>query len=132
VAKTFRDTNGDLRATVKAIVQSAEFRDPKHFNVKTKLPFEYAISAIRAANATIVDPLPLARELRRLGEPLCLAQPPTGYADDAETWSSNGALLARVDFALALSTNKLPGIRVATNDPDTLAKQLGGPEFQKQ
>jgi uncharacterized protein (DUF1800 family) len=132
VAQRFTATNGNLRETVRAIVMSREFHDPKYYDAKLKSPFEYAISAVRAAGGTIVDPRPLARELRKLGEPLYFAQPPTGYADDAETWGNSGALVARVEFALALSTNKMPGVRIATNDADALAKQLGAPEFQKQ
>jgi len=132
VALRFTATNGDLRETVRAIVTSREFHDPRYYDAKMKSPFEYAISAIRAAGGTIVNPLPLARELRKLGEPLYFAQPPTGYADDAETWGNSGALVARVEFALALSTNKLRGIRIVTSDADALAKQLGAPEFQRQ
>ena len=130
VAKRFRDTSGDLRATVKAVIDSPEFWTSR--KAKTKTPFEYAVSAIRVAGATIEDPLPLARELRKMGEGLYLSQPPTGYPDDAAAWSGTGATLARVDFAVALSNNKMPGVRVATSDAAALAKRLGGPEFQKQ
>ena len=34
--------------------------------------------------------------------------------------------------ALDLAANKLPGVRVETADPNKLALELGGPEFQKQ
>lgn len=132
VAKRFLDSNGDLRATVKAVLDDPEFWNPRNLRAKTKSPFEYAISAVRAAAATIEDPLPLARELKNIGEPLYLAQPPTGYSDKAETWSNNGALVARLNFATALAGNKMPGIRVTTSDPQALARQLGGPEFQRQ
>lgn len=134
VAKRFRETNGDLRATVKAVIDSPEFRGSR--GAKMKSPFEYAVSAIRAAGATIDDPLPLARELRRMGEGLYLAQPPTGYSDDAESWSSSGATLARLDFVLALVSNKMPGVRVRSGqtnaDADALARTLGGKEFMRQ
>ncbi|HVG24445.1 MAG TPA: DUF1800 domain-containing protein [Thermoanaerobaculia bacterium] len=130
VAKRFRDTNGDLRETVKAVIDSPEFWSSR--GAKLKSPFEYAVSAVRAAGARIDDPLPLARELRKMGEGLYLAQPPTGYSDQAEAWSGTGATLARVDFAVALANNKLPGVRVQTSDAEALAKHLGAPEFQKQ
>ena len=130
VAKRFRDTNGDLRATVKAVIDSPEFWTSRGTKVKT--PFEYAVSAIRVANAKIDDPLPLARELRRMGEGLYLSQPPTGYPDEAAAWSGTGATLARVDFALALANNKMPGVRVSTSDATALAKKLGAPEFNRQ
>jgi uncharacterized protein (DUF1800 family) len=130
VARRFLDTRGDLRATVKAVIDSPEFWRAR--GTKVKSPFEYAVSAIRAAGATIDNPLPLARELRRMGEGLYLSQPPTGYPDAAEAWNGTGATLARVAFAVALANNKMPGVRVRTSDADALARRLGAPEFQKQ
>ncbi|HEX8169744.1 MAG TPA: DUF1800 domain-containing protein [Thermoanaerobaculia bacterium] len=130
VAKRFLETNGDLRATVKAVIDSPEFW--ASHNAKLKSPFEYVVSAIRAAGATITDPLPVARQLRTMGEALYFAQPPTGYSDAAEAWTSSGGTLARVDFALALANNKMPGVRVAASDADALARTLGGKEFQQQ
>jgi len=132
VAKRFLATNGDLRETVKAVVQSPEFRDARNYRAKVKSPFEYAISAVRAAGAKVDDPLPLARELRRIGEPLYFAQPPTGYSDKSDAWSSEGALVARLNFVTALAEGKMPGVRVNTNDADSLARRLGAPEFQRQ
>jgi uncharacterized protein (DUF1800 family) len=130
VARRFTETRGDLRATVQAIVGSPEFWSSR--GAKVKSPFEYTISAIRAAGATIIDPLPLARELRRMGEGLYVASPPTGYPDDAAAWSGTGVTLARVEFAVALANGKLPGVRVTTADAAALAARLGSPEFQRQ
>ena len=130
VAQRFLATNGDLRATVKAVIDSDEFWQRKHYRAKVKSPFEYAISVVRAAGARIVDPLPLARELEKIGQPLYRAQAPTGYSDLSEAWVSSGALVNRINFAIALATNKMPGVRVPVSD--TLAKQVGAPEFQMQ
>src|SRR5436189_188500 len=132
VAKRFLATNGDLRETVKAVIDSREFWDEKTYLAKMKSPFEYTISAIRAAGATIENPLPIARELRKIGEPLYFAQPPTGYSDKSDAWSSDGALVARLNFVTALAANKMPGVRVSASNSDALAKTLGAPEFQKQ
>jgi uncharacterized protein (DUF1800 family) len=158
VAKRFLDTKGDLRETVKAVITSPEFWDEKVFRSKVKSPFEYAVSAIRALGGKVENPLPLARELQKMGQPLYFAQPPTGYSDSADAWVNSGALLNRLSFALALSSNKMPGIRVTvpsdpyalagvelseatrktiaekqTADPATIAGLvLGSPEFQRQ
>ena len=48
VAKRFLDSDGDLRQTIKAVIDSPEFWDPKFYDAKVKSPFEYAISAVRA------------------------------------------------------------------------------------
>jgi len=131
-AKTFLASDGDLRRTVQAVIESPEFRDPKYFRAKMKTPFEYTVSAIRAVDGRIVDPLPVARQLREMGEGLYLAQPPTGYSDTAQAWSSSGGLMARLNFALALAENRLPGVRSNVRDPKAMALTLGSPEFQRQ
>jgi hypothetical protein len=46
-----------------------------------------------------------------MGEGLFMCQPPTGYPDTAERWVNTGALLERMNFALALSENRIPGAR---------------------
>jgi len=131
-AKTFLASGGDLRRTVQAVIDSPEFRDPKYFRVKMKTPFEYAVSAIRAVDGRVDNPLPVARQLREMGEGLYLSQPPTGYSDTAEAWSSSGGLMARLNFALALAGNKLPGVRSNVRDARATALVLGSPDFQKQ
>jgi uncharacterized protein (DUF1800 family) len=110
VAKKFLATDGDLRETVRAVISSPEFWDPKVYRAKVKSPFEYTISAVRAVNAQITDPTAIARSLQQIGEPLYGAQPPTGYSDKADVWINTGALMNRLNFALSLAANKLPGI----------------------
>jgi uncharacterized protein (DUF1800 family) len=36
--------------------------------------------------------------------PLYMCQPPTGYADRADAWVNTGALLARMNFAVSLTS----------------------------
>ncbi|HEX3068361.1 MAG TPA: DUF1800 family protein, partial [Thermoanaerobaculia bacterium] len=67
--------------------------------------------AVRAVDADVQNPMPLARALQQMGEPLYGAQPPTGYSDKADVWINTGALMNRLNFALALSANKLPGVQ---------------------
>ncbi len=111
VAKTFLASDGDLRKSVKAVIDSPEFWDPGVYRAKVKSPFEYVVSAIRAVDARVDDPRPIARALQQIGEPLYGAQPPTGYSDKAEAWVNTGALMSRLNFALALAGNTLPGVR---------------------
>jgi uncharacterized protein (DUF1800 family) len=42
--------------------------------------------------------------------PLYGAQPPTGYSDRAEAWVNSGALLNRMNFALALAGGRMRGL----------------------
>ncbi len=112
VAATFLATGGDLRATCSAIFTSKELWSDDVFASKTKTPLELAASAIRAAGGVVEDPAPLAREIARMGEPLYRCQPPTGYDEAASAWVGTGALLSRLNFALALVSGRLPGVRI--------------------
>jgi uncharacterized protein (DUF1800 family) len=47
-----------------------------------------------------------------MGEPLFLAQAPTGYPDIAASWVSADMLLTRMNFVTDLVANRLPGAKV--------------------
>jgi hypothetical protein len=47
-----------------------------------------------------------------MGEPLYGFQTPNGYSDIAENWVNTGALLERLNFGLALASNRVGGTRV--------------------
>ena len=124
VAGVFRKTDGDIRAVLVAIFTSREFVSADTYHAKTKTPLEVVASAMRALDGRLEPPpapgaparavgggLTLARQVARLGAPLYEAQPPTGYPDVAEAWVNAGALLGRMNYALALAENRLPGVR---------------------
>ena len=111
-AATFHETDGDLRAVVRTIIGSGAFVAPEAYRVKVKTPLEYAASAARAVGADVRRGGGLARALTELGMPLYACQPPTGYADEAAAWVNTGALLTRMNLAVALASGELPGVRV--------------------
>jgi hypothetical protein len=100
-----------------------------------KSPFELVASTARALDAKVAVSLPLVNWVNRMGEPLFLCQPPTGYSDKAQTWVNTGALLNRLNFALQFASDHLAGANVqlkpmfgdaAANDPETaLSRALG-------
>jgi uncharacterized protein (DUF1800 family) len=112
VAAAFTKSDGDIRETLKAIFTSPEFNAPENFRAKTKTPFELAVSSIRALGGDTTGGPQLHQWIARMGEPLYQYQPPTGYPDTAEHWVNTGALLERINFALALAANRIPGTRV--------------------
>jgi uncharacterized protein (DUF1800 family) len=115
-ADAFRRSDGDIRTVLRAIIDSPEFFSPEVYQGKVKKPLEFAASALRATNAeTRVTPQ-LLRYLGRMGEPLFLAQPPTGYPDIATSWVSPDMLLTRMNFASDLVSNRLEGARVRADD----------------
>jgi uncharacterized protein (DUF1800 family) len=126
VAARFTATHGDLRETVRAIVESPEFFDPAFYRAKVKSPFEYAVSAVRALGAE-TDGRAIARSIEEMGEPLYLCAPPTGYSDAADDWTSSGALIARMSFALAAARGGIAGTTapaLAPPDGDALLPAL--------
>ncbi|MBI3896436.1 MAG: DUF1800 domain-containing protein [Acidobacteria bacterium] len=111
MAKTFQQTDGDLRAVLRTMIYSPEFWSRESYRAKIKKPLELVASAARALGAQGDNPLPLARWIAQIGEPLYQCQPPTGYSDKAEAWVSTGALLNRMNLALALAGGRIAGTR---------------------
>ena len=113
VASRFTQTDGDLRATVEALVRSPEFVDRNARLAKVKTPLEFVVSAVRATGAEVQSAGALGQQLRALGMPPYFAQPPTGYSDRAEAWTNAGALVQRMNIALALTQGRLRGVAPA-------------------
>ncbi|MGA8014146.1 MAG: DUF1800 domain-containing protein [Candidatus Acidiferrales bacterium] len=112
MTKEYESSGGDIRSVMKTMIYSPEFWSKQTYRAKVKTPFELVASTARALNADVTISLPLAHWVGRMGEPLFLCQPPTGYSDKAETWVNTGALLNRLNFALAFSSGRLAGTNV--------------------
>jgi len=110
-AKRFRETGGDIREVVRTIVTSPEFFAPSSYRAKVKTPFEFVVSAVRASGTDLTNAMPAVQALREMGMPLYMCQPPTGYADRADAWVNTGALLTRMNFAVALASGRGPAFR---------------------
>jgi len=67
---------------------------------------------VRAVGGTPDDTPRLAAQLQRLGQPLFQMVTPNGYPETSAEWVNSGALLARMTFAVALASNRLPGVTV--------------------
>ncbi len=131
-AARFLATRGDLREVVRVIVTAPEFFADDVVHAKLKTPFEFVASALRAAGAEVERARPLARTLRELGMPSYGCQPPTGYDDTADTWAAAGLLVSRVNFALALTANHVPGSRVPPDPRATATEAIAAPAFQRR
>jgi uncharacterized protein (DUF1800 family) len=146
VAEVFRKTDGDLRQVVQAIIASPEFFSPAAYRSKIKSPFEYAVSAVRATDGKFSDPwLKLMKQVRmttegvatlgyggeklsadkqktlnwhvyEMGEPLFAYSAPTGYPEQSSKWVNPGALIDRLNFALALTQEQVKDVRIDTKE----------------
>jgi len=113
LASVYLQTHGDLTQVYRALFLSPEFWSDQAFAAKTKTPLEFTVSAVRALGGTTYGDLPLVKALDGMGEPLYRAQPPTGWPEVAAPWVNAGALVSRINFALALAGGKVPGTEVA-------------------
>ena len=112
MAKAYLASGGDIPTVLKTLFRSPEFWAASDYRAKVKTPLEFVVSAVRASNAKIENFQPLVNALRQMGMPLYGCMPPTGYKWDASDWVSTGALVDRMNFALSLAANRLPGITV--------------------
>jgi uncharacterized protein (DUF1800 family) len=128
VAAVFKNSGGDLKATLRAIFTDPEFFAPENVGVKMKKPIEFISSALRRASAETDAAPPILRHLVAMGEPLYLSVPPTGFPDLASTWTSADMLLARFNFASDFAGNRIRGTRMRSGEISALA--LASPDFQ--
>jgi uncharacterized protein (DUF1800 family) len=112
VAAAFTKSDGDIRETLRAIFTSPEFNSSEAYRAKIKRPFELAISAIRTLGGDTNGGPAIHQWIARMGQPLYGYQTPNGYSDMAENWVNTGALLERLNFGLALASNRIPNTRV--------------------
>ncbi|HSK70607.1 MAG TPA: DUF1800 family protein, partial [Pyrinomonadaceae bacterium] len=132
VAQAFQKSNGDIKTTLRALFNDREFFAPENYRAKIKTPFELLVSSLRALDADVKASPALLGLLAKMGEPLYGYQAPTGYPDKAEDWVNTGALLERMNFAVALSSNRIPQTRVnlakfsANSEQEILNKAVSG------
>jgi uncharacterized protein (DUF1800 family) len=109
LAQKFLSTDGDMREVLRTLFKSPEFWSAKAYRAKVKTPFEFVISSLRATGTDLNNPGPLLGILNKMGMPLYLMQPPTGYSMAESTWMNSEALIDRMNYALALSNGQVGG-----------------------
>ncbi len=132
MADTFLKSGGDLREVVETMLYSGEFWSPGSYRAKVKTPFEMVVSAVRATGADVTSAFLLNNQIQRLGEPLYRKVEPNGYPIMNADWVSSASLLDRLNFALALAHNQVPGVKVnlagwqeiSKKDPMELARAI--------
>ncbi len=134
MAKTYMASGGDISTVLTTLFRSPEFWSKDAYRAKVKTPIEFVVSAVRASDANVENYMPLVNAVRAMGMPLYECIPPSGYRWDAATWVSTGALVDRMNFALNLSANRLPGITVQwqPQTADTTAADEGIPTAQSE
>ena len=110
MAKTFLSADGDIKSVLTTMVSAPEFWSADALREKTKSPFELAISAVRGLGATVKQPYQLYTWINKMGQQMYYYQAPTGFPDRGQYWINTGSLLNRMNFGLALASQRIPGI----------------------
>jgi uncharacterized protein (DUF1800 family) len=137
MSDTFLKTDGDIRQVMTAMINSKEFWSVGAYHTKMKSPLEMVASSVRSMNGNVDFATALMQQVALLGEPLYRKLEPTGYSNSSKEWANSASLMARMNFALLLAGNKVPGVKVevaeAAQPGNPLAGlPLGSPDFQKR
>jgi uncharacterized protein (DUF1800 family) len=129
MARVFLKTGGDLRAVMETMFTSREFFSEGAWQSKIKSPLEMVSSAVRVLDINPTDTFTLAQRVADMGEPLYAKESPNGYKDTSETWLSTANVIARIDFARALTSGQISGApvdasRFAGQDTAAIGREL--------
>jgi uncharacterized protein (DUF1800 family) len=106
MAKSYLKSGGDIAAVLGAMFHSPEFWRADVYRAKLKTPIEFVVSAVRASDGELTDPLMLAYVLYSMGMPPYGAEGPNGYGWDTRDWISAGAIVSRMNFATAIAASE--------------------------
>ena len=102
-------SGGDIPATLRTLLRTAEFHSPAVRREKLKRPFHAVASALRATGARTDGGPPLLHLLKSMGQAPFQYPTPEGAPDVGAAWT--GTLLWRWRLALAVTGNALEGPR---------------------
>ena len=153
LARTFRDSAGDLPAVYAELVKAPEAWQPQAAKLKT--PEEFVLSTARALRAGDTM-FTRGRDggVALMGQPVQRAPSPAGWPDRAEEWLGPDAVWKRLEwatrvgeragrqvdaralaasaFGAMLSEDTARQIDRATDGPQALTLLLMAPEFQRR
>ncbi|MFC6644388.1 DUF1800 domain-containing protein [Granulicella cerasi] len=122
MSATFLETHGDIRRVLIAMINSPEFFQSSSYRSKVKTPQDFVISAVRATDADVQNPASLATAIANLGQPIFGHQTPDGYSMSSDAWNSTTALVSRMNFSVALASNRVQGVTLELS-------QILGPDY---
>jgi uncharacterized protein (DUF1800 family) len=152
LAKSFRDSGGDLAAVTATLVALPQVWAAPLPKIKT--PSELVISSLRAAGGYEGGDRQLVGSLMVLDQPPFQALQPSGWADQASAWIGPESLMRRIEWVQQaaarlpappdiigraedvlgplLSADTRSAIRRAPSPAEAFAMLLASPEFQRR
>ncbi|WP_342361245.1 DUF1800 domain-containing protein [Terrarubrum flagellatum] len=151
LARTFRDTQGDLAAVSLALLDSKEALETPP--MKLRSPQEFVVAAVRATGRKF-DIGQALNVSRLMGHDLWNPSGPNGFGDAEAQWATPDGMKVRLDFASAIarqtpgslnpselleqtigpivSTETRQAVARAESRPQGIALMLMSPEFQRR
>ena len=117
--QTYNGTGGDLAQVANTLVGASEAWAPEAEKFKT--PYEFMVSAWRAAGIVPDDLTKVAPVLNGMGQKPFSAPSPKGWAEEAEVWCAPDAVIKRMVWSEQLAAAALNG-----RDPNELARDALG------
>ncbi len=100
VAKAFRESEGDLPAVHRALIELPQaWAQP---TAKFKTPHEFVVSTFRMLDFVPEQPRQVAASFQLLGQRPYSPGSPAGWPDTADQWDGPDALLKRIEWATAV------------------------------
>ncbi len=97
LAAVFRETDGDLGAVTRTLVESPEvWAQPR---TKLKQPEEYLISAIRTMGGPPLQGRQVVASLNEMGQRPYMSPGPDGWSDQQDYWLSPDGVWKRIEWA---------------------------------
>jgi uncharacterized protein (DUF1800 family) len=118
LAQAFNSSHGDLRVVTETLIAMPEAWSS--YQQKVKTPWDLVVSASLATGIRM-PPEQVVATLLRLGQPVYMAQQPSGWPDDAASWIGPDSVLRRVEWCGAFAEHADPSV-----DPAVLADQVLG------
>jgi uncharacterized protein (DUF1800 family) len=97
LAKSFRDSNGDLGILAHTLIaDETAWGAPA---TKMRNPWEFVVASYRAFDRPVADPGPALNAMNLLGMPLWQPAGPNGFAEEAAAWASSEGIKMRLELA---------------------------------
>ena len=120
LARTFRDTDGDLRRTSLALIEAPESWDAAPQRMRT--PYEFVIGAHRLLQRLPEEPGAVLGPLHEMGMALWQPPGPNGFPTDAAAWAAPENMKLRLDYAALVGQR----LKDPPNPSDLLEALCGG------
>jgi uncharacterized protein (DUF1800 family) len=123
IARTYSDTDGDLKAVSAALVDLPEAWEPRP--AKVKPPEDYLVSTLRGLGGPPLTAVQLSAIFSRMGQRPYFAAGPNGWSDIGDDWIGPDPVWKRLEFASAVSQ----GMANAGLNPLSVGDDILGPGF---